>query len=112
MHLTALLTLLLASAVHPTPLPFPVPVPDPLNFNRREIGGVSHTHHHHHHYMWLMTDCLTDGQVLICNGANAQGHCEYAVYPLETCHDLPPTLVNNAATFAPDGDGFYCYPYL
>ncbi|KAL2170177.1 hypothetical protein VTG60DRAFT_5129 [Thermothelomyces hinnuleus] len=52
------------------------------------------------------------GGVLICNDPNGQGHCEYAVYELEKCYNLPPALVNNAATFAPDDGPFYCYPYL
>ncbi|KAK3301569.1 uncharacterized protein B0T15DRAFT_316353 [Chaetomium strumarium] len=51
-------------------------------------------------------------QVLICNEANAKGHCEYAVYELEKCYNLPAGLINNAATFAPDGEAFYCYPYI
>ncbi|KAK4250535.1 hypothetical protein C7999DRAFT_38380 [Corynascus novoguineensis] len=52
------------------------------------------------------------GGVLICNDPNGQGHCEYTVYELEKCYDLPPELVNNAATFAPDDAPFYCYPYI
>lgn len=50
--------------------------------------------------------------MLICNGANGQGHCEYGVYQLETCYNLPPALINNAATFAPDDEAFFCYPYM
>lgn len=52
------------------------------------------------------------GGVLICSDANGQGQCQYSVYELETCYDLPPPLLNNAATFAPDDAPFYCYPYL
>ncbi|KAK4151776.1 hypothetical protein C8A00DRAFT_16867 [Chaetomidium leptoderma] len=52
------------------------------------------------------------GGVLICNDPNGQGHCEYAVYELEKCYNLPPALINNAATFAPDDAAFYCYPYI
>ncbi|KAG7290279.1 hypothetical protein NEMBOFW57_000278 [Staphylotrichum longicolle] len=52
------------------------------------------------------------GGVLICEKPHAQGHCEYAVYQLDTCYDLPPALINNAATFAPDGEAFYCNPYM
>ncbi|KAL2133685.1 hypothetical protein VTI74DRAFT_1913 [Chaetomium olivicolor] len=60
----------------------------PVSHERRELGGV-----------------------LICNEPNAQGHWEYAVYEFNKCYDLPPGLRNNAATFAPDGDAFFCYPY-
>lgn len=51
------------------------------------------------------------GGVLICNGANATGECEYRAYELETCYDLAAPLYQNSSTFAPDGDGFFCYPY-
>ncbi|SPQ26060.1 f6256023-dea7-4ad9-b616-15c82cfef3ce [Thermothielavioides terrestris] len=61
----------------------------PVPVERRELGGI-----------------------LICNEPNAQGHCEYGVYKLETCYNLPPALIHNAATFAPDGEAFFCYPYL
>ncbi|KAK7970410.1 hypothetical protein PG996_001161 [Apiospora saccharicola] len=50
------------------------------------------------------------GGVLICQGVNATGPCHYEVYSLQECHDLPANLSDNAATFAPDGDNFYCYP--
>ncbi|RYP21949.1 hypothetical protein DL767_009152 [Monosporascus sp. MG133] len=50
------------------------------------------------------------GGVLICQGANATGTCTYKVYSLGKCHNLPPKLQRNASTFAPDGDGFYCFP--
>ena len=49
-------------------------------------------------------------QILICEGANATGMCFHSTYSLEECHDVPGDLQRNAATFAPDGDGFYCYP--
>lgn len=39
------------------------------------------------------------------------GYCEYAQYELEKCYDLKAPLFQNSSTFAPDGDGFYCYPY-
>ncbi|KAK3900912.1 hypothetical protein C8A05DRAFT_16842 [Staphylotrichum tortipilum] len=61
----------------------------PIALERRELGGV-----------------------LICTDPNAQGHCEYAVYRLDTCYNLPPALINNAATFAPDGEAFFCNPYI
>jgi hypothetical protein len=48
----------------------------------------------------------------MCNEPNAQGHCVYGVYKLDTCYDLPPELINNAATFAPDGEAFFCNPYM
>ncbi|KAK0711590.1 hypothetical protein B0H67DRAFT_491300 [Lasiosphaeris hirsuta] len=51
------------------------------------------------------------GGVLICDGANAQGHCEYGAYELDKCYDLAAPLYQNASTFAPDGEAFYCYPY-
>ncbi|KAK6842296.1 hypothetical protein PG990_005759 [Apiospora arundinis] len=50
------------------------------------------------------------GGVLICQGVNATGPCHYEVYSMQDCHDLPDNLSGNAATFAPDGDSFYCYP--
>ncbi|KAK3333563.1 hypothetical protein B0T19DRAFT_129391 [Cercophora scortea] len=52
------------------------------------------------------------GGVLICNGANAQGRCQYNTYKLDTCYNLTAPYYRNASTFAPDGDGFYCYPYI
>ncbi|KAH6624505.1 hypothetical protein B0J18DRAFT_428484 [Chaetomium sp. MPI-SDFR-AT-0129] len=52
------------------------------------------------------------GGVLICSDPNGQGVCQYNVYELEKCYNLPQGLVNNAATFAPDDAPFYCYPYL
>ncbi|KAK8049862.1 hypothetical protein PG994_011592 [Apiospora phragmitis] len=51
-----------------------------------------------------------DSEVLICQGVNATGPCHYEVYSMSDCHDLPANLSGNAATFAPDGDNFYCYP--
>ncbi|KAK1750698.1 hypothetical protein QBC47DRAFT_406755 [Echria macrotheca] len=51
------------------------------------------------------------GGVLICNGANSTGVCEHKVYELDVCHDLEAPLFQNSSTFAPDGEGFYCYPY-
>ena len=54
---------------------------------------------------------LTSSQILICNGANATGTCDYSVYELETCYDLKSPMYQNASTFAPDGEAFYCYPY-
>ncbi|KAI1393662.1 uncharacterized protein F4822DRAFT_20288 [Hypoxylon trugodes] len=50
------------------------------------------------------------GGILICNGANATGPCHYEVYSMVDCHDLPESFVGNTKTFAPDGDGFYCWP--
>ncbi|KAI0128905.1 hypothetical protein BJ170DRAFT_594726 [Xylariales sp. AK1849] len=50
------------------------------------------------------------GGVLICQGVNATGSCDYEQYTMDECHDLPADLSGNAATFAPDGDNFYCYP--
>ncbi|KXX77166.1 hypothetical protein MMYC01_206582 [Madurella mycetomatis] len=52
------------------------------------------------------------GGVLICTEANGEGICDYSVYEFETCHNLPPPLSKNAATFAPDEGPFYCYPRL
>lgn len=51
-------------------------------------------------------------QVLICNGARATGNCTYQVYRLDTCYNLTGPYYRDAATFAPDGDEFYCYPYM
>ncbi|KAI1406690.1 hypothetical protein F4819DRAFT_4589 [Hypoxylon fuscum] len=50
------------------------------------------------------------GGVLICNGANATGACHYEVYSLTDCHDMPDGFSANTKTFAPDGEGFYCWP--
>ncbi|KAI3393330.1 hypothetical protein diail_4463 [Diaporthe ilicicola] len=52
------------------------------------------------------------GGVLICNGANATGNCSHDVYELGACHNMTSQYSNDAATFAPDDDDFYCYPYL
>ncbi|KAK3692438.1 hypothetical protein B0T22DRAFT_447278 [Podospora appendiculata] len=52
------------------------------------------------------------GGVLICNGANAQGNCQYKKYKLDTCYNVTAPYYKNASTFAPDGDNFYCYPYM
>ncbi|ROW04645.1 hypothetical protein VPNG_07427 [Cytospora leucostoma] len=52
------------------------------------------------------------GGVLICNGAHATGNCTYQVYRLDTCHNLTAAYYRDAATFAPDGEEFYCYPYI
>ena len=50
-------------------------------------------------------------KILICEGPNATGKCTYQVYPLETCNTLDPVFNGKAATFALDGEGFYCYPH-
>ncbi|PHH69224.1 hypothetical protein CDD83_5796 [Cordyceps sp. RAO-2017] len=50
------------------------------------------------------------GQVLICTGANATGQCSYRVYEMDKCQQLAAPFHRNAATFAPDGDAFACYP--
>ncbi|EOO04091.1 hypothetical protein UCRPA7_377 [Phaeoacremonium minimum UCRPA7] len=52
------------------------------------------------------------GGVLLCTGANATGTCEHVVYPLETCVNVTAPFYQNAATFAPDGEEFFCYPYI
>ncbi|KAI1078351.1 hypothetical protein F5B20DRAFT_225883 [Whalleya microplaca] len=51
------------------------------------------------------------GGILICNGANATGACHYEVYSMEECHEMPDGFSGNAKTFAPDGDGFFCWPH-
>lgn len=63
----------------------------------------------------LLTIGIACSQVLICNGANATGNCDYSVYNISTvenrtCYDMPTGYYENAATFAPDGEPFYCYP--
>lgn len=50
--------------------------------------------------------------MLICTGPTATGNCTHGVYTLDTCHNLTAPWSGNAATFAPDGEEFYCYPYL
>ncbi|KAJ4145268.1 hypothetical protein LMH87_004123 [Akanthomyces muscarius] len=52
------------------------------------------------------------GGVLICTGPDATGDCIYQKYELEKCHQLKAPFLGNSATFAPDGDDFYCYPHL
>lgn len=94
---TAILTVCLASLVQASP----------VSLERRELGGVRVPVNESR-----PQPGLTFKQVLICNGPNGQGHCEYDVYQLETCYNLPPALVNNAATFAPDDAAFFCYPYM
>lgn len=34
------------------------------------------------------------------------------MYELEKCYNLPKALNNQSATFAPDGEAFFCYPYM
>ncbi|ORY69738.1 uncharacterized protein BCR38DRAFT_419960 [Pseudomassariella vexata] len=80
MQFSTILPILLAAAVSTSAAPT-------ANIAKREIGGV-----------------------LICQGVNATGTCAYSAYTMEDCHDLPDNLSGNAATFAPDGDNFYCYP--
>jgi len=31
---------------------------------------------------------------------------------METCYNMTTGFYQNASTFAPDGDDFYCYPYI
>ncbi|KAJ2906831.1 hypothetical protein MKZ38_010329 [Zalerion maritima] len=50
------------------------------------------------------------GGILVCTGPDATGPCYHDTYSLNTCHDLEPSYANNAATFAPDGEPFYCLP--
>ncbi|KAI0847901.1 hypothetical protein F5Y00DRAFT_107084 [Daldinia vernicosa] len=80
MHFSSIITSLIAAATCISALPAP-------QLAKRDMGGV-----------------------LICNGANATGTCHYEVYSMHDCHELPDGLINNAKTFAPDGDAFYCWP--
>ncbi|OAR02756.1 hypothetical protein LLEC1_07594 [Akanthomyces lecanii] len=50
------------------------------------------------------------GGVLICTGPDATGDCIYQKYELKKCHQLAAPFLANSATFAPDGDDFYCFP--
>ncbi|KAJ4268752.1 hypothetical protein NW762_002820 [Fusarium torreyae] len=50
------------------------------------------------------------GGVLICTGANQTGTCNYQVYDLDKCHQLPKPYYLNTSTFAPDGENFECFP--
>ncbi|KUI64878.1 hypothetical protein VM1G_00316 [Cytospora mali] len=52
------------------------------------------------------------GGVLICNGPHATGNCTYEVYNINQCYNVSAPFYQNAATFAPDGEEFYCYPYI
>ncbi|ETS01395.1 hypothetical protein M419DRAFT_123486 [Trichoderma reesei RUT C-30] len=52
------------------------------------------------------------GGVLLCTGANATGSCNYSVYALDTCHQLPAPFHHNTSTFAPDGEAFECFPRI
>ncbi|KAH8895137.1 hypothetical protein GQ53DRAFT_804699 [Thozetella sp. PMI_491] len=52
------------------------------------------------------------GGVLICQGPNATEKCSYQVYKMNTCYNLDADFKQNAATFAPDGEGFQCFPRL
>ncbi|PTB66308.1 hypothetical protein BBK36DRAFT_1200662, partial [Trichoderma citrinoviride] len=54
----------------------------------------------------------TKQQVLLCTGANATGTCNYSVYALDTCHQLPAPYHQNTSTFAPDGEAFECFPRI
>lgn len=51
-------------------------------------------------------------QILICTGPSATGSCAHETYELDACHNLTAPYAGDAATFAPDGEDFYCYPYL
>lgn len=31
---------------------------------------------------------------------------------MDTCYNMTAEFIHNAATFAPDGENFYCFPYL
>ncbi|KAI0480236.1 hypothetical protein GGR56DRAFT_687225 [Xylariaceae sp. FL0804] len=50
------------------------------------------------------------GGVLLCQGVDATDTCNYTVYAMETCYDVPTGFSKNTSTFAPDGDDFYCFP--
>ncbi|KAF4457470.1 SSCRP protein [Fusarium austroafricanum] len=50
------------------------------------------------------------GGVLMCTGANSTGFCDYQVFKLKKCHQLPKPLYHNITTFAPDGEDFECFP--
>ncbi|KAI1194776.1 hypothetical protein F5X97DRAFT_327233 [Nemania serpens] len=50
------------------------------------------------------------GGILICQGPNATGACQYEAYALDVCHDLPQEFFKNTRTFAPDNDDFFCWP--
>ncbi|KAF3769822.1 hypothetical protein M406DRAFT_320071 [Cryphonectria parasitica EP155] len=52
------------------------------------------------------------GGVLICNGINATGECTHLVAEVGQCTNLTAPYYQNTSTFAPDGEEFYCYPYL
>lgn len=49
-------------------------------------------------------------QVLMCQGANATGYCQYRVWAIDECHDVPEPWFRNVKTFLVDGDDFYCWP--
>ncbi|RFU76329.1 hypothetical protein TARUN_5917 [Trichoderma arundinaceum] len=52
------------------------------------------------------------GGVLLCTGANATGTCDYAIYELKKCHQLPAPFYHNTSTFAPSGEDFECFPRI
>ncbi|KAI0024697.1 hypothetical protein F4780DRAFT_549988 [Xylariomycetidae sp. FL0641] len=58
------------------------------------------------------TEKRATGGILLCNGVNATGDCHYEVYALDACHNVPDGFSKKTSTFAPDGDGFYCTPYV
>jgi len=82
MHTFGVITAIIAAATCVSALPKPT-----IPIAKREVGGV-----------------------LICQGANATGDCHYETYTMNECHDVPEAFYQNTRTFAPDGDGFYCWP--
>lgn len=82
---------------------------------KRELGGVSHLSPLSQAHTCIKSAVLTHHpslQVLLCTGAQATGNCTHTVVPLNECTNLTEPYIANTATFAPDGETQYCYPYL
>lgn len=116
MHFLTLLTVLAsASLAAATPI------------EKRQLGGVSPCQSSTPTYLPIylraclacLSPLLTQAlplppvlKVLICTGAQSTGDCIHQVVAFGTCTNLTAPFLENAATFAPDGEEQYCYPYL
>ncbi|CAI6092053.1 hypothetical protein V2G26_013566 [Clonostachys chloroleuca] len=52
------------------------------------------------------------GGVLICTEAHGTGICTWDTYTMGACNQLKEPYYHNVTTFAPDDNGFECFPRL
>jgi len=105
MQLFGAITTIIAAATSVSALPRP-------DLAKRDVGGVSE---HNLIFPWISNlymrpDTNDTLQVLMCQGANATGYCQYRVWAIDECHDVPEPWFRNVKTFLVDGDDFYCWP--